>query len=83
MKCEHYHLECDEAGSSFWCDCEGNLPDSPSWKSVRDEVPGLIELCDDIKTAYLKQEFFHMGQLIEILQKRLSNLLPSPPEVKE
>lgn len=42
---------------------------------LKEEIESIQNLCNDIKSAYLKQEFFHMGELVEILKERVGNLV--------
>lgn len=95
MKCKYYNDKHDGKWDSS-CTCEGNLPDSPSWKSVRDELPS-----DLIPTTWLDPllsgkdriigeplfDCSDIEQLLKAIKIRIQEWershLPSPPEVKE
>lgn len=74
----------------MYCECHGDIPDSPSWKSVRDELPQygqiIIMLVDGINGEkhyplageYNKQHLDMSGIILRYWMP-----LPPPPDGKE
>ena len=77
-KCEHYRPESKYIKAG--CHCDGDLPDSPSWKNVRDELEYYKRTTD-----FLDSLIAGYGGAIDDARLKWyrDNPLPSPPEVKE